>query len=316
MSHDAAEQFRIRQLVTPTTSIDAQIPRSLKARDQWLLTTDKPGTAEHKQPHHPRRGWNNGNTLGFEEAMQAYRDANDVGLGFVFTDSDPFVGLDLDGVIEDGSLSDEASHIVEDLESYTEVSTSGTGLHIITRGTRLERVKSRADLLEGHIEVYDTNRYFVLTGDIHQGYSSLTNRPEALQTLQETYLPERGTESIEETPVDWREEHDLPVTPDQVRRTIVAYTTHPRYSVDEEVIDLWDGRDLTHSSPSEADLAFTAQLYFWCQGDRQLMDACFRSSKRMRPKWDAMRGEMTYGERTIDTACSTNTKTFQGTYVN
>lgn len=316
MTDGAEEQFRIRQLVTPRKSFVDQIPTSLKERDQWLITTDKPGSAEHKQPRQPRQGWNDGNTLGFEDAMRAYGEADDVGIGFVFTSADPFVGIDLDDVIDDGDVCEEAMRIVQALESYTEVSTSGTGLHIIARGNRLEHVKSRADLREGHIEVYDVNRYFVLTGDIHQGYSSIHCNPETLDTVQETYLPERVSKPEESNTGVRHVPSELRVTPGQVRRTIKAYAMHPRYSVDDDVFDLWEGRDLAHSSPSEADLAFTAQLYFWCRGDRKLIDACFRSSKRMRAKWDAKRGETTYGERTIDTVCSTNSNTFQGTYVN
>jgi putative DNA primase/helicase len=59
------------------------------------------------------------------------------------------------------------------------------------------------------------------------------------------------------------------------------------------------------------------QLYYWCKGDQQLMDECFRASGRIRPKWDEVHysnGD-TYGERIIHKVCRTNSDTFGGRYV-
>ena len=70
-------------------------------------------------------------------------------------------------------------------------------------------------------------------------------------------------------------------------------------------------------------MAFVKQLYYWCKGDQQLMDECFRTSGRygMRdqptPKWDEVHyanGD-TYGEGTIREVCRTNSHTFDGRYV-
>ena len=46
-------------------------------------------------------------------------------------------------------------------------------------------------------------------------------------------------------------------------------------------------------------MAFVKQLYYWCKGDQQLMDECFRASGRMRPKWDEQGSGQTYGELTL-----------------
>jgi hypothetical protein len=45
------------------------------------------------------------------------------------------------------------------------------------------------------------------------------------------------------------------------------------------------------------------------------MDACFRSSGRMRSKWDDTSGEQTYGELTIAKVSESNTDVFGGGYV-
>jgi len=62
-------------------------------------------------------------------------------------------------------------------------------------------------------------------------------------------------------------------------------------------------------------MAFVKQLYYWCNGDQQLMDECSRASGRMRRKWNEQRGDQTYGQMTISKVCRTNNDTFGGRYV-
>ncbi|WP_394343578.1 MULTISPECIES: hypothetical protein [Haloarcula] len=63
-----------------------------------------------------------------------------------------------------------------------------------------------------------------------------------------------------------------------------------------------------------SDMVFVKQLHYWCKGDQQLMDECFRASGRMRPKWDEVHSSdgATYGEVTIWKVCRTNSDTFEG----
>jgi putative DNA primase/helicase len=81
-------------------------------------------------------------------------------------------------------------------------------------------------------------------------------------------------------------------TPKQIRRTIRAYVKSDSYDVESDVLRLWRGSNAGWKSSSEGDMVFLEQLYFWCKGDCQLMEKCFRVSGRygMRekptPKWD------------------------------
>lgn len=61
---------------------------------------------------------------------------------------------------------------------------------------------------------------------------------------------------------------------------------------------------------SSADLALCNDLAFWCHKDPQLMDACFRLTGLIRPKWDERRGTDTYGERTIAKAIADTPNTY------
>ena len=289
-------------------------PDSLKEYDQWLVTRDK-------EPVAPSNGWQKSvNLLTFTEAQQKTEHlGGDV--AFCFTESGPFVGFDLDDVKEDG-FTDEALDLVERLDSYTEVSSSGTGLHIIAEGEHLDNRKTRGDLSEaGHLEVYDGSRYFVLTGDVFNGLETVESRPTAVRVVQDGYLPEANSNDSAGTqkPLSEQEyaKESPDVTPKQVRRTIEAYVNSDKHDVDEAVLRLWRGSDESHKSPSEADMALLSHLYFWCQGDPRLMDECFRVSSRMRRKWDEVRTSdgATYGELTIKEVCRSNTETFGGKYV-
>jgi len=298
-------------------------PSRLKEFDQWLVTHDTPWNDErNKSPRYPEKGWNDGNLIPFEDAYRRSRGTDNAGIAFCFTEDGPFIGFDLDDVKRDGEFSDEALAIIEQLASYTEVSSSGDGLHVIAEGERAANREHRADLSEqGHIEVYEKDRYFVLTGDVYEGYSTVEKRSTAVRVVQEDHLPKDTSWSFEQQqmPSNGQQsgEEQTDTTPEQVRRTIEAYAGNDTTSVDRTVLRLWDGSDCGHPSPSEADLEFAAHLYFWCKGDQQLMDECFRASGRMREKWDEVHssdGE-TYGEMTIAKACRTNEETFGGSYV-
>lgn len=58
--------------------------------------------------------------------------------GFVFGPDRAYTGLDLDHVIHDGLLEEQYRWVVEQAGTYTEVSPSGDGLHLIFRGSKPE----------------------------------------------------------------------------------------------------------------------------------------------------------------------------------
>src|SRR5437868_12708594 len=49
---------------------------------------------------------------------------------------------------------------------------------------------------------------------------------------------------------------------------------------------LWNGDTSDYASPSEADLALCTMLAFWTGKDATRIDALFRQSGLMRPKWE------------------------------
>ena len=85
----------------------------------------------------------------FSEARAAYEDRTCDGIGFVLGDG--WVGFDSDG--------NDASDHVGLLNSYTERSPSGLGVHSIMLGT-----KPGTRCRTGPYELYDHGRYFTVTG--------------------------------------------------------------------------------------------------------------------------------------------------------
>src|SRR6266550_5681371 len=71
-----------------------------------------------------------------EPALKALATGRYNGIGFVFSESDPFTGTDLDNcVAKDGSIAPWAQEIITTLSSYTEYSPSKLGVHILTKAS-------------------------------------------------------------------------------------------------------------------------------------------------------------------------------------
>ena len=75
-----------------------------------------------------------------------------------------FVGIDLDDCFDGAELKPWAREIVETLDSYTELSPSGRGVHIIARG----ELPSGRRKVAG-VEMYNSGRYLTVTGNWLRG---------------------------------------------------------------------------------------------------------------------------------------------------
>jgi len=98
----------------------------------------------------------------FFEALEAYETGRYDGIGFVFCSADAYTGIDLDKCRDPQSekIDPQVLEIINAFPgAYTEVSPSGTGVHIIIRG-KLDADRNR----HGNIEVYSQERYFTVSG--------------------------------------------------------------------------------------------------------------------------------------------------------
>ena len=94
------------------------------------------------------------------EAWAAKKRYGWAGIGCMFSIQTGVVGIDLDDCFtEDGRLNDTARQIVQMMNSYTERSPSGKGLHILACGSIPHSVKRPG------FEMYNELRYFTVTGN-------------------------------------------------------------------------------------------------------------------------------------------------------
>lgn len=87
-------------------------------------------------------------------------------VGFVL--QPPYIGIDLDHCVENGVVHPEAQEVVDYYDSYTHLSPSGTGLHIIAKGHVGKQVKERMPW-GGNLEAWDHNHYLTFTDDSLNG---------------------------------------------------------------------------------------------------------------------------------------------------
>jgi primase-polymerase (primpol)-like protein len=141
------------------------IPDELRVRPQWVVWKAV-GAKPEKIPYSPKTGRKASSTdlmswSTYEEAYSAYERGGCAGVGFVFSSADPFTGIDLDGCVDPatGEVAVWAMEIVRYFDSYTELSASGTGIHIIVKGEMPNRRKDE-------VEVYSSKRFFTVTGHV------------------------------------------------------------------------------------------------------------------------------------------------------
>ena len=266
------------------------IPAELKAVRQWVCWNDD------KLPKNPHTGGNaqsnNKSTWGtFDEAVAAVSKYGFRGVGFMF--APPYFGVDLDKCLDNADFIEE---FVETLQSYTEISKSGNGIHIICKG-----VLPAGNRRRGNVEMYSERRYFIMTGKLYcDTYRNIADCTETIKPLHAKYLgdttPKIAPRVVE--PLDMSDEELI----DRARNCKTGAAFQFLYS------GAWQG---IYHSQSEADLAFCNQLAFWTQRDAARMDRIFRTSGLMRPKWDTRRGEYTYGQLTIEKAIAACTSVYE-----
>jgi putative DNA primase/helicase len=220
------------------------------------------------------------------------------GVGFVFTEDDPYAGIDIDKCrdSETGEIDPWAWKIVDALDSYTEVSPSGTGLHIFVKAT-LPGPNNR----KGPLEMYESGRYFTLTGE-HLG-GTPTEIHERQDVLERLY---RHVFKIEKasSATNGHKRRTAPL--DVGDEDLLALAKQAKNG--EKFSRLWSGDTSDYAGDdSRADLALCSLLAFWTDGDTERMDHLFRQSGLMRDKWN----RHDYRERTFNRVLEGRTEFYQ-----
>lgn len=234
--------------------------------------------------------------VSFEKVSQAYLNEPDSfdGVGFVFSADDPYCGIDFDNCVNtDGKIDPLVTAQIEKLDSYTEYSASGTGVHVIVSGAYGGGNK------RGDKEVYDRTRYFTFTGKTIGEPKRIHWRQSAIEALKAELSPTK-TES-----------RPKPMALGKSASEMLAFAFQSRKG--ERIKKLYEGEISEYGGDdSSADLGLCGHLVFWSGGDPSLLDEMFRGSKLYREKWDKRHNSdgRTYGEMTIDRAMQGQTEFF------
>lgn len=273
------------------------IPSEMKQYLNWIcwkaIPQPRPDDPDHigKLPINPKTGGNaqsnNPETWAdFNSALKASEHYS--GIGFMFGNS-PFFGVDIDNVGDEirDFISGEnniISEFVYALESYAELSPSKKGIHIICKG-KLPRGARR----KGKVEMYDSGRFFTVTGDSISDFSGISDCTETIKPLHEKYLGGSATEPVRRAV----RQGEIPQTAAEIVE--LARKSKNGYKFQS----LFAGNFSEYNSQSEADMALCNILAFWTGRNPELMDAIFRQSGLMREKWDRRQSGSTYGTLTI-----------------
>lgn len=271
------------------------IPQSLIERNQWVAwrSTKRPNGKTSKIPVDPHTGGPASTTKpstwgSFDQAWACCQEKSLAGIGFVFSDGDPFVGIDLDDCLDPGTstILPWAKEIIRTFDSYTEISPSGKGVHILVKGTLPGPGKKT-----GAREIYDRSRFFTMTGNILEGVRQTIEQSQ--QAVTDFYRslsdqPDQGGVGAA-IPLNHREE------------AIVAMAMGATNG--EKFKGLWNGNIQGYRSQSEADLALCTMLAYWTEGDTAMIDRLFRHSQLFRAKWTNSDGSLSdYASNTIQKA--------------
>jgi primase-polymerase (primpol)-like protein len=223
-----------------------------------------------------------------ENALKALLKEEYDGIGFMFIP--PFVGIDIDHCIVNGQLTPAAQKLVKTFDSYTEISKSGKGLHILIKGQLPEGRR------KGNIEIYPKGRYFALTTRHMKGTPiTIKERQTQLDNLYETLAPatrSRTTNSQNKTVFSLNASDTDVIEKAMNARNGATFR------------ELWQGNITGHQSKSEADFILILRLLYWTNNDQEQTKRLFLQSGLADEKTLRPTNGTTYLDQSITNAIS------------
>lgn len=250
----------------------------------------KAGDKTTKRPHGSTT--NPDDWLTYDDALARGAD----GVGFVFTDTDPYFFIDIDHCLIDGAWSPLAVELCQTFAGcYVEISQSGTGLHIIGRYSSIPEHTCKNIPLG--IELYHTERFVALTGSSAQG-SWEHDATGALNTVIARYFPkEESTVSVK-----WADSPQVGSNPIEDDAKLIEKACAAKEGVSvvfggkATFKDLWNGVVSEDDDRSSLDSSLATRLLWWTGGNCERTKSLMLQSGLKRDKWFTNKS---YLERTI-----------------
>ena len=204
------------------------------------------------------------------------------GLGFLLDDG--MVYVDVDRCIDDdGVINSRGQDILNAFpDSYAEISQSGYGIHILTKGIIPRGFNNRTL----GVEMYPPPKFCAYTGRAIQAREPTEEQAGLNYVFNKYSTRKRASPMIigsSSRTDDWIIRHASGIVGHQGKN----FRT------------LFSGDTSGFPSASEADSALCTLLAFWCDRDPVQIDRIFRQSCLYRPKWE----REDYRRNTISHAC-------------
>ncbi len=277
------------------------IPAELKSLPQWVVwmyePPSKPASKWRKIPYTPyakRASTSDPKTWrDYSSALSCYQAGGYDGIGFVFKAGGGLVGMDVDNCRdpETGVILEWVRKFIAVFDSYSEVSVSGVGIHLLIRASFPQNEQKR----QGHIEMYQEGRFFTMTGCPVHARTTIESRDAALEELRAKIFVKPAT-------VQTGAVSTLTYKDAQILELAARETNGPAfqalYGGDAETSGRYLRSDGTVDL-SRADYGLLGYLKHYTRDPEQL-ERLMRGSKLNRPKWDERRGTTTWIAYTID----------------
>jgi hypothetical protein len=254
------------------------VPQQMKDRPRWVLWAyekrEGKATKVPKQPSgHNAKATDEGTWSTFEKVCTALDKNPDsfTGIGFVLN-GDGIVGIDYDKCIINGEIAPDVLEAIEDLDSYTEWSPSGQGLHTWVFGQLPEHSNNR----RGTFEAYETGRYLTVTGKhFHGSPVTIEERQEQLEVFIDKHIGAKGQSNVVPLPL---------IKPDTNRVAEIVESAAKGIGK-KKFSRLFEQGDISgYQSASEAVQGLLHILKHYTQNPSEL-DAVFRSSALYKQHW-------------------------------
>lgn len=255
----------------------AALPADLTELDRWVAHRSKvpvdchTGTAGNVT--------DSATWVSYEEARAFTAAHPETGLGFVLN-GDGIVGIDIDHCLINGKVAEpQVQTILNRVRSYSEISPSGSGLHIYVRGQWPEGARNKIKLNDGiAVEVYDRNRYFTVTGNRYGEITAVVEDQPLLDYIYEEYFQDLSTGSNPQTePLQLNMVEIPPIIMEHISR-------HAEESA--AFAGLWSGTNRSDDESSD-DMRLLCRLAPLCNYDPDVMAAAFLASPYAQSKDEA-----------------------------
>lgn len=221
------------------------------------------------------------------------------GIGFVFGYDENrhynYCGLDIDYCInEQGEIHPKALELIEILDTYTEISKSGKGIHCIFIAKKQGGIckNSKLDFCKC-LELYDNGRYFALTGNIIRN-KDIEFRQEQCNRIYDMYFKQNEIKA----PAITKEYKN------GLNKSYGEDYLNYIFEKDLKFKNYWN-REIVITDESASDLSFITKLAYWLNDNTEQIKEWFYNSPYYKGKDDAHKKKAhrkDYIDRTIKRA--------------